>query len=445
MIDSCFKSISLSNSFIFIVYIVTVLSFFHFSPSHCSHAFNLPHTDSVQAFLRRWQNRADCANTLWVESHCQNSGIGSEIHVATAALAFAINHDAIMIWSDTAWLRQAVPPCSTFDCVFLPISNCTRADLEPHNQLPIRLETIGDQVPRVFANFSTDPFPLKYWWRAQGANYLTRFRHSFREQLDHMRELYFPVPAEMPCNCVCVFVRHGAKALEMTLLPFRSFLAPIQTAFELLRNMVPPAVRSRSQSCAKQAHPTRSIFLMTDDAAVIAEAPSMLDGIQLMHVDDVLPSILPHEIEPAERAARIANEKLMHTSQTSDAAPRGTKLSLWTRFWGEMSRWYRKGKGNSNQQEKNTMILTGTIDPVRTAETVTASGRLNRYGIDVTKNMTHNFYMSFLQLHLCLQCDGFVGQRQTNFFRLIDELRMTRARKLWAPVVEAGVYSFDWK
>lgn len=415
--------------------------------SFCSPLFQLPHTDAAQTFLRQWQNRADCANTLWVESHCQNSGIGSEIHVATAALAFAVNHDAIMIWSDTAWLRQAVPPCNSFDCVFLPISNCTRADLAPHNQLPIRLETIGDQVPHVFANLSTEPFPLKYWWRAQGAQFLTRFRHSFRQQLEQMRALYFPEPAEMPCNCVCVFVRHGAKAVEMTLLPFRSFMAPIQTAFELLRNMVPPAIRTRSQSCAKQTQPTRrSIFLMTDDAAVIAEAPSELGDIQLMHVDDVLPSILPHEKEVAERISRMA---LLQTTHTSDAAPRGTKLSLWTRFWAEMSRLYRRRRGQdqekSNQQEDNAMATTTESQPQPTAETSSPAGRLNRYGIDVTTNMSHNFYMSFLQLHLCLQCDGFVGQRQTNFFRLIDELRMTRAHKLWAPVVEAGVYSFDWK
>jgi hypothetical protein len=423
--------------------IFTVTFVIHSVQVVCARARTLPHTDSVQLFLQRWQNRADCANTLWVESHCQNSGIGSEIHVATAALAFAINHDAIMIWSDTAWLRQAVPSCATFDCVFLPISNCTRADLSPANQLPIRLETIGDQVPNVFANYSTLPFPIKYWWRAQGANYLTRFRHSFRRQLDEMRALYFPQPAEMPCNCVCVFVRHGAKAVEMTLLPFRSFLAPIQSVFELLHNMVPPALRSRD--CGKRAQSQRSVFLMTDSAAVIAEAPSMLDGIQLLHVDDVLPSILPHEKEVAERVMRMAREQTATEAgaqqQTSDAAPRGSRLSLWTRFWGDVSRWYR----NSRRKADNSATMQVTMTEVRTEEPMTTtSATVNRYGIDVSQNMTHNFYMSFLQLHLCLECDGFVGQRQTNFFRLIDELRMTRAQKLWAPVIEAGVYSFDW-
>jgi hypothetical protein len=429
--------------------------FFSFSKSSIATA--LPHTEQTQAFLHAWQRPADCSAVRWVESHCQNSGIGSEIHVATAALAYAINNAAIMIWSPTAWLRLAEPPCATFDCVFLPISNCTRESLLPENRIPISLTLIGDQIPKVFANVSAEPFTLKYWWRAQGTNYLTRFRPSFRRQLDEMRARYFPDNVQMPCNSVCVFVRHGAKSTEMTMLPFRSFLSPIKSAFEMLHTMVPLTLRLHG--CARSGHTeARHVFLMTDDPAVITEAPSVLDGIHLLHINDLLPSILPHEKDLVEHLKLVgASTAAQSPVFTSDA--RGSKLSLWTRFWMEVSRWRRSGSSGTSAPQSTIESTTGapprpttaqeeeppTTSPTATpVPSVTPAG-INRYGIDVSRNMTHNFYISFLQLQLCLECDAFVGQRQTNFFRLIDELRMTRAHKLWAPIIEAGVYSFDWK
>lgn len=443
-----------------LLYLISLqCQFFAFTASSIATA--LPHTGQAQAFLHAWQRPADCSAVRWVESHCQNSGIGSEIHVATAALAYAINNAAIMIWSRTAWLQFAEPSCATFDCVFLPISNCTRESLLPENRIPISLTLIGDQIPNVFANVSAEPFTLKYWWRAQGANYLTRFRPSFRRQLDEMRARYFPDNVQMPCNSVCVFVRHGAKSTEMAMLPFRSFLSPIKSAFEMLHTMVPLTLRSRGCARSGSGHTeARHVFLMTDDPAVITEAPSVLDGIHLLHINDLLPSILPHEKELVEHLKLVGASTVAQTPVfTSDA--QGSKLSLWTRFWMEVSRWRRSGGSGASAPQKTIESTTGappkpttaheepptstTTTPTATRAPSVTAAAINRYGIDVSRNVTHNFYISFLQLQLCLECDAFVGQRQTNFFRLIDELRMTRAHKLWAPIIEAGVYSFDWK
>jgi hypothetical protein len=57
---------------------------------------------------------------------------------------------------------------------------------------------------------------------------------------------------------------------------------------------------------------------------------------------------------------------------------------------------------------------------------------------------TRNFFISFLNLELCLRCDAFVGQRASNFARLIDELRMTRVSKYEYPFIEVGEYTFGW-
>lgn len=55
------------------------------------------------------------------------------------------------------------------------------------------------------------------------------------------------------------------------------------------------------------------------------------------------------------------------------------------------------------------------------------------------------FNIMMLNIHLCLQCDGFVSQRGANFARWIDFLRLTRYRKAYAPFIEAGEYTFEIK
>lgn len=49
----------------------------------------------------------------------------------------------------------------------------------------------------------------------------------------------------------------------------------------------------------------------------------------------------------------------------------------------------------------------------------------------------HVYRESMLNLEVCLEADGFVTQRATNFGRLIDELRMTTAKKFAAPFIDA--------
>jgi hypothetical protein len=70
-------------------------------------------------------------------------------------------------------------------------------------------------------------------------------------------------------------------------------------------------------------------------------------------------------------------------------------------------------------------------------------GKLPHEGGTSTNNaLWENFLMSMLNLHACVKCTAFISQRQANFARLIDELRMTRFEKFGEPYVEFGRLRF---
>jgi hypothetical protein len=132
----------------------------------------LPFTTETQAFLYNWQHRSDCASARWTTVREHYYGVGSQIHVNTAGFAAAINAGAIFLMAASdlfydADTKAPVSACSNlyFDCVFVPISNCTRETLSPTNRVHVNPYESQFVVPDVFANVSTT-FPLYYWARA---------------------------------------------------------------------------------------------------------------------------------------------------------------------------------------------------------------------------------------------------------------------------------------
>jgi hypothetical protein len=250
----------------------------------CAAKEALPYTAEAQAFIEAWQNPSTCSGRAWVAS-THVAGIGSEIHVSTGVLAWAINHGALFTWPRTTqWTNDTW--CGSeqrsYECAFVPPTNCSQEMLDPARR--VRAGDFQGSVPTQFKNVSVEPYPLLYWWRAQAAAYLTRLNDRFRVRLEALRQKY--LPARLPCGSVCVYVRHGDKGSEMELLPWARFLTGVKVAIEQL------SARPEALHC----RPTRApVFLMTDDRRALADAKRDF-GSRLWVVNESIPaSALPHE------------------------------------------------------------------------------------------------------------------------------------------------------
>jgi hypothetical protein len=314
-------------------------------------------TTEAQSFLHKWQHPSDCSTTKWITTVNHPGGVGSQLNVNTAVLACAINLGAIFVWGPSWYMSKAnrTFQCEdgTFDCVFLPITNCTRTSLSLRNKLKATCDVSSRfSIPNVFRNFSTDPYPLLYWWRAQASMYFIKFNKNFETDLLLLeREVNFR--SEIPCGTVCVHVRHGDKGREMRLLNWDSFVTPVRSVQEMLANGYP------SRRCVHRTDKAPGVFLTSDDDKMFSEA------------------------------SKTFNQSLIFINDTSVL-----------------------GKSVKNGH---------------------------------TPHLWHFFRVAMLNIAKCLECDGFVLQRGSNFARIIDQLRLTTARKLTVPIVLVGDYTFSWK
>lgn len=369
---------------------MTVLFFFLFQ--QCFAGDRISFTTEAQNYIFAHQHPAHCRDRRWVQPEPlpEKHGIGSEIHIATGWLAWAMNNDAIFLWPKTTrWVSSLVCVERSFECLFATPTNCSLDELAPERRIDAPSiyvsNVVKDSVPTVFASFETAPYPLYYWWRTQATFYLTKVcvffrfcfglrRHpnssqrtaSFQHVLDGARLALSP-PVSIPCGSVCVYVRHGDKSIEMELLPWSRFRGLVAMASELVMvqahqsrsSVANPYLRCRQRENATTSLP--HVFLMTDDAVVVRDALADLGArLHYIHATTLTP---PHE--------------------------------------------------------------TG--------------GSWNDHSV------THNLIMSMLNLDFCLQCDAIVSQRTANFARLIDELRLTAAEKATFPFIEAGKYEFSWR
>jgi len=258
----------------------------------------MPHTEFAQTVIERNQNPRDCSTARWtVCSH--NAGIGSEVHVATACLAGAINRGLVWTWLPSQWVsdREFCSTSDTFDCVFLPVTNCSATSLKPANYVKSQpVERLW--VPDALTALDFSPFPAFYWWRAQGVYYLTRYNNAMRDALAMLRAWHAAhVPSPLRCGTVCVYVRHGDKYKEMPLRPWSAFIPHIEIALE-----------NSSQSCATP-HAERDVFLLTDDNSVVFDARRTYGRRLLVIEASILPH-LPHEAG-GENTSRVLTSNLL--------------------------------------------------------------------------------------------------------------------------------------
>lgn len=163
-----------------------------------------------------------------------------------------------MIWGEGSMWLDGSSGSSTFDRYFLPITNCTRAMLDPKNEIPyIHADAPRTAVPFPYANQDTYPYPQFYWWRAQAIAYFVQFNPTFQAELAELRRTAFR-DRSLPCGSICAFIRHGDKGHEMPLLPWSRYWIAIQQTQALMQHIPHHCITSDF-----------TVFLATDDPQVL--------------------------------------------------------------------------------------------------------------------------------------------------------------------------------
>jgi hypothetical protein len=223
----------------------------------------LAHTEFAQRIISFHQNPANCSTARWLSS-THVAGFGSVLHVNTAALAYAMNRGAILVWEQHPLFRpHGDYKCAveTFDCIFEQITNCTQSMLLP--ELRLREPGVSAErmeIPNEFANLSVVPYPLLYWWRAQATNFFVKVNPQTKLRLTAMHAQLANFN-QIPCGTICVHVRHGDKGSEAPLLNWERFLAPIRSVAEMIDNL---------QVCPDLIR--RHVLVLSDDVDVLAKA-----------------------------------------------------------------------------------------------------------------------------------------------------------------------------
>ena len=236
-----------------------------------------PFTLEMQAALRKHQFPDECAGKRFaVLENSPWAGIGSLVHTATVALAWAYNNGYILIYETDFGSSVAhgeyCQDHRNLECFFSPLSSCapnagsvvvTVTQLDGHNR--------REELPRGWrdrlldSGYDRDPL---HWWRAQGAAFVMRLNARTASWLQAKRQAAVTagyMPAIMPADTISIHVRHGDKHREMTLRSWREHLAEAKrlVADRQLKNPV--------------------IFLSTEDPEVIKEAQQFKEW-QILYV-----------------------------------------------------------------------------------------------------------------------------------------------------------------
>ncbi|KAG5189553.1 hypothetical protein JKP88DRAFT_206076 [Tribonema minus] len=225
-------------------------------------------TAEVQADIWQHQNPPSCDGRkyLRLQPHTQG-GLGSLLHVTTAAIAYAMQQNAILVYHKdygaTLSHGSFCPAHSrSLNCFFMPLSNCSAymADAEMPGLPVYKVGRRRLDVPKKWRQRWADTRQkgdLLYWWRAQAVAYVTRLNPQTSRELISRRRAHAAagtVPLPLPNDTVSVHVRHGDKGAEMAL---RSWQEHKTRADELAK-----ARRFRG----------RTAFLSTEDPEVVKEA-----------------------------------------------------------------------------------------------------------------------------------------------------------------------------
>jgi len=353
-----------------------------------------PLTYQAQKLLYDWQHPFSCKSRKFVVSDGSiGNGLGSNVHVSSAHMAFAMHFDAIFLWSRNAGEKYTdIQTClglTNFECFVDPPSNCTLEDtfaidaeviLEKEESLPSSYRIFVPKIfidlwensglPTVIGENTGESDVIKYWFRTQVAAYLLRFNTrsltfmaNMRSNTALLKEVRGPfsrinnlhsfnnrphlLPKTLPSGTISIHIRHGDKGQEMSLVPTETYF------MEATR-----LVKLHPLSLANY-----QIFLSTEDPDAILE----------------------------------------FVNKINNGTDRQKTFSLF--YWDVP----RENSNGIQQLEKFSSIPRGELTLIW-----------------------------FLQLLLALECDLWIGTRGSNWNRLIDELRCVWVAKCQHMYSEVG-------
>eukprot|EP00756_Hemistasia_phaeocysticola_P053853 Hpha_TRINITY_DN29800_c0_g1::TRINITY_DN29800_c0_g1_i1::g.2875::m.2875/K00717/FUT8; glycoprotein 6-alpha-L-fucosyltransferase len=343
-----------------------------------------PRTAAMQRRLWKHQHPADCSKARFLVWRMWNAGLGADLHTYAQALSFAIKSGRVLLLdTEATWWYAADRDPPSFECFFIPPSNCTLEDAgEVHTLLPEHLgvgwsvrykkmtpkqkklaitsagpRTIGNPLDRLVGDvsnpFDTIPYPdwaeWGYQWRVgQSVRYLLRRMHPWlKERYDAWVRRTFP--GGPPNKIIGIHVRHGDKHLEMKLLPLSMYMR----AAEKMRDKEPDL---------------RDIFISTEDPNVLLEAREYTPRWRFFWTEHER----SNEGSPKDYAALIGPSALAELSIVnlliqSEVCTHwvGTDKSNWNRLINEMratggklNHWYHQL--NRSPCKKNGIKVTGT-------------------------------------------------------------------------------------
>ena len=340
-----------------------------------------PLTKVTQTYIHSRQSVPNCSDVQIMISHGHGWGLGSEMHVIGAMLAFALENNHTLVLSPRAC--YAFTDSAGCELLFQPISSCDYHTIIKHHPNPTILSpgslVIGSTTKLISALRLTRRYPvglgdaivtavpsglkailqskipnmsndqIKFWWRAQSVAYIMRFnadtiRAMVRLRTDplfHYHTNCNSTPFPLPANTMAMHIRGGDKWKEMTLVPPLKYIA---TAVGLFENM-------------PLSFSSRNIFVSSDYEAAIQE--------------------IQHDAE--EMGLSVIYSRISRL-------PRGHELSVWTKQHNRLK-------------------------------------------------MTHTY---LLQLLMSLEADSWIGTRASNWNRLIDELRCVWVEKCHNQFTEVG-------
>ena len=206
-----------------------------------------PLTELAQRYIWKRQHPRECGKARFLINPLhRDGGFGSQIHVATWALHYALDEGMVMTWGhDDCWPYADEETCGhnrNCGCFFQPLTNCSAEDVaRNHTRIDVaelmysHYMTVQRNTPapraltrKLRRYFSFTNEEIRYWWRTQATAYLMRFNErtlgailDIRSNALNYGDFAFPLPK----GSIHAHIRAGDKFNEMQLVPSSTFLS----------------------------------------------------------------------------------------------------------------------------------------------------------------------------------------------------------------------------
>jgi len=310
---------------------------------------------TIQSYIYNLQHPKDCNTARFLVLPGEYySGVGSSIHIKNQFFGLAVHHNRTFILPDNAeWTFSHVCNPPTSECYFEPITHCkTGLHLPDWRNAPImrddkyfpdeRVVRLNDQylytaitgfsrvkfVPSMFA------YKDFYWWHAQVTKYLVRPNAYSREIVLNEQKKMFPPYGIIPHPMISMYVRHGDKYKEATLLPLSAYMDTIQGVADEFN--------------------IKHIYLGTDDPQVITEAlANYTPRFTFHYIETKRYNGGPLEIVSINNGADLMNVSIADLFiQPQGDIFAGTRTSNWCRLIDELRKVNGKGRVHFYHPEK---------------------------------------------------------------------------------------------